>query len=208
MKVEVEGTETYGNESYAELFERTLLQLGLTTRIVAARIVVDMEKPIFLVSVKMRPARKAVKVADICELEERRDGAFLTIKNESYAPALLALLWMKYGRERIEQLTRLEILVHGVKTEEVAVLELDPGEELKKEVLDAVWRLMPEGFKVRHNLFTDTVVTILATEHVMQPEWIALAQKVHRDMEASEGKEGAEETENMENGEDVSSSDV
>jgi putative methanogenesis marker protein 17 len=204
MKVQVEGSEQYGNQSYGELFERILLELGLTNRVVGARIIVDMEKPIFVVSVKMRRARRSVKVADICEIEARSNGSFLTIREESYAPPLLALLWKKYGRERIEQLTRLEILAHGVKPEEVASLELDPGEELKKEVLDAVWRLMPEGFKVRHNLFTDTVVTILATEHVMQPEWIELAQKVHRQME--EAAETAEETE--EEAEDVSSSDV
>jgi putative methanogenesis marker protein 17 len=197
MRVRVEGTEKYGNQAYAELFERILLQLGLTNRVTGARIIVDMEKPIFLVSVKVRRARMAVKVSDICEVEERSNGAFLTIRDESYAPALLALLWKRYGRDRIEQLTRLEILAHGIKPEEAAGLELDPGEELKKEVLDAVWRLLPEGFKVRHNLFTDTVITILATEHVMQPEWIELAEKVHREMEeaAEEQLESPEEEE-------------
>jgi len=185
MNIRVEGTEEFGNEVYAELFERILVDLGLTNRVEVARLVVKPEVPLFLVSIRTRRARTAVKISDISTVEQRQRDTYMMIGDESYAPALLALLWKRFGRERIEQITRLEVLVHGIKQEELEDLELDPGQELKKEVLDAVWRLLPEGFKVRHNILSESVMTVAATEHIMQPEYIALAEKVHREMETA-----------------------
>ncbi|HXZ23791.1 MAG TPA: methanogenesis marker 17 protein [Methanomassiliicoccales archaeon] len=186
MNIKVEGTEQYGNEVYAKLFERILIDLGLTNRVEAARMIIKPEAPLFLVSIRTRQARSTVKVKEITStLEQRGSDSYMVIAEESYAPALLAMLWKRYGRERIEQITRLELLVKGIKVAELEELELNPGHELKKDMLDAVWRLLPEGFKVRHNLFSDTVLTIAATEHVMEPEWIALAEKVHREMETA-----------------------
>jgi len=185
MNIRVEGTEEFGNEVYTELFERILVDLGLTNRVEVARLVVKPEVPLFLVSIRTRQARTAVKVSDISTVEQRQRDTYMMIGDESYAPALLALLWKRFGRERIEQITRLEVLVHGIKQEELEDLELDPGQELKKEVLDAVWRLLPEGFKVRHNILSESVMTVAATEHVMQPEYISLAEKVHREMETA-----------------------
>ena len=147
--------------------------------------VVKPEVPLFLVSIRTRRARTAVKISDISTVEQRQRDTYMMIGDESYAPALLALLWKRFGRERIEQITRLEVLVHGIRQEELEDLELDPGQELKKEVLDAVWRLLPEGFKVRHNILSESVMTVAATEHVMQPEYITLAEKVHREMETA-----------------------
>ncbi len=186
MNIKVEGSERYGNEEYARLFERILIDLGLTNRVEAARMIIKPEAPLFLVSIRTRQARSTVKVKEITStLEQRGADTYMVISEESYAPALLAMLWKMYGRERIEQITRLEILVKGIKVAELEGLELNPGHELKKDVLDAVWRLLPEGFKVRHNLFSDTVLTIAATEHVMEPDWIALAEKVHKEMETA-----------------------
>ena len=185
MNIRVEGTEEFGNEVYAELFERILVDLGLTNRVEVARLVVKPEVPLFLVSIRTRRARTAVKISDISTVEQRQRDTYMMIGDESYAPALLALLWKRFGRERIEQITRLEVLVHGIRQEELEDLELDPGQELKKEVLDAVWRLLPEGFKVRHNILSESVMTVAATEHIMQPEYIALGEKVHREMETA-----------------------
>jgi len=186
MNIKVEGTEQYGNEVYAKLFERILIDLGLTNRVEAARMIIKPEAPLFLVSIRTRQARSTVKIKEITStLEQRGSDSYMVIAEESYAPALLAMLWKRYGRERIEQITRLELLVKGIKVAELEGLELNPGHELKKDMLDAVWRLLPEGFKVRHNLFSDTVLTIAATEHVMEPEWIVLAEKVHHEMETA-----------------------
>jgi len=109
----------------------------------------------------------------------------------------LANLWKRFGRERIEQLSRLEILCHGIGSDHLKSIELDPGQELKKELLDALWRLMPEGFKVHHTLASDTVMTIAATEHIMTDELISSAKQLQGEMESStlSGSDSASEDE-------------
>ena len=182
MNIQVEGSEEYGNAVYVELFERILVDLGLTNRVEGARLLIYPEKHLFIVSVRMRQARTSVKVDEVVDVSDRDGNAFLVIRNESYAPALLALLWKQYGRERIEQLSRLEILAHGIKPNKIESLQISPGEELRKEVLDAIWRLLPEGFKVRHNLFGDDVMTIISTEHTMEDEFLRMGAKAHERM--------------------------
>jgi putative methanogenesis marker protein 17 len=182
MNIQVEGSEEYGNEAYVELFERILIDLGLTNRVEGAKMLVYPEKHLFIVSVRMRQARTSVKVNEVADVSDRAGNAYLVIRNESYAPALLALLWKQFGRERIEQLSRLEILAHGITMDTIEGLQISPGEELRKEVLDAIWRLLPEGFKVRHNLFDDDVMTIISTEHTMEDEFVQMGTKAHERM--------------------------
>lgn len=185
MNISVKGTDEYGNQSYADLFRRILVDLGLANRVEEARIVILPEKPLFLISIRTRKARTTVKLEDIASVEEKDGNTYLNIMNESYAPVLLANLWKRFGRERIEQLARLEILCHGIKPDLLKAIELDPGQELKKELLDALWRLMPEGFKVHHTLSSETVMTIAATEHVMTDEMISMAKQIQGEMETS-----------------------
>ncbi len=185
MNISVKGTDEYGNQSYADLFRRILVDLGLANRVEEARVLILPEKPVFLISIRTRKARTTVKLDDIASVEEKGDNTYLDITNESYAPVLLANLWKRFGRERIEQLSRLEILCHGIKSELLKTIELDPGQELKKELLDALWRFMPEGFKVHHTLSSETVMTIAATEHVMTDEMISMAKQMQGEMETS-----------------------
>jgi len=52
-------------------------------------------------------------VSEIATIEEKEGGTFLSINDENFAPRLLSLLWRTFGRERIEQITRLEIFAKG-----------------------------------------------------------------------------------------------
>jgi len=204
MNIQVEGSEEYGNEVYVELFERILIDLGLTNRVEGAKLLIYPEKHLFIVSVRMRQARTSVKVGEVADVSDREGNAYLVIRNESYAPALLALLWKQFGRERIEQLSRLEILAHGVPPERIEGLLISPGEELRKEVLDAIWRLLPEGFKVRHNLFAENVMTIISTEHTMEEESVRMGEKAHKQMVKGIGlDEGTEVVDDEEEEADV-----
>ena len=183
MKVVVEGPEDYGNESYEELFRRILLDLGLTRMVDSIHMIIRPEDSFFLVSIKVRKVTGAKSVTEVAKVEQRPEGSMLTITNENYAPALLALLWRDYGRQRVEQLTRYELMIKGAKEEDVSAKFLDPGEELKQKVLDAVWRLLPEGLKARHNIYSEGVLTIASTEHEMREDWKELAERIHQEME-------------------------
>ncbi len=175
--------ETFGTESYERLFRQILLDLGITRLVERFQLYIKPEEPVFIISIRTGRARSAIKVSDIASVDSRPTGAYLTINEESYAPTLLSRLWQKYGRERVEQMTRFEIMIRGADADEVSDMELDPGEELKKKLLDAVWRLLPEGFKVRQDLLSERAMTIVATEHAMRKEWMDKAIELHRGME-------------------------
>ena len=185
MEIIAEGPESYANDSYTQLLERTLVDMGITTSIERVRLIIHPSEPLFIISIRTRKAGGSRMVSDIATIEEKEGGTFLTIVDENFAPRLLSLLWRVFGRERIEQITRLEILAKGVTVTEIESLKLDPEEELKKKLLDAVWRLLPEGFKVRHEVASETAMTITATERTLTPEQIALGVATQKEMEAS-----------------------
>lgn len=177
-----EHDESFAYQNFDTIFRQLMQELGVSRMVENFRINADPDAPYFLISLRLGRARTSVKVTDMAMLDEHTGGTKLTITDESWAPALLTKLWQTYGRDRVEQLTRFELVVRNTTTEEISKIELDPGEELRTKVLDAVWRLFPEGFKVRHNIVDDKVLTIIGTEHDMRPEWIEAANELHRQM--------------------------
>lgn len=184
MEIIVEGPESFANDSYTQLLERTLVDMGITTSIDKVKLIIRPAEPLFIVSIRTRKAGGSRLVSEISTIEEKEGGTFISINDENYAPRLISLLWRTFGRERVEQITRLEILAKGTTAKEIETLRLDPEEELKKKLLDAVWRLLPEGFKVRHEVASETAMTITATERTLTPEQIALGMATQKEMEA------------------------
>jgi len=178
--------ESFAYDNFESIFRQVLQELGIARSVLAYRIVADPVAPYFLISIRLGRARSAVRVSDMAQLNPQAAGTAITITDEGWAPALLNKLWQRYGRDRVEQLTRFEMLVRGVGVDELACLELDPGEELKSKVLDAVWRIFPEGFTVRYQIADDDAMTIIGTEHDMNPKWIDIAKIVHGEMSAKE----------------------
>jgi putative methanogenesis marker protein 17 len=178
--------ESFAYQNFDTIFAQLLQELGVSRSVEVYKIMADPDEPYFLISMKLGRARSAIKVSDMAQVNEHSGGAAITITDEGWAPALLTKLWQKYGRDRVDQLTRFEMLVHGATTEELAELELDPGEELKTKLLDAVWRLFPEGFKVRYEIADDKAMTIIGTEHDMKQKWVDLAKSVQKEMRVAE----------------------
>jgi len=182
VEFELEGTEQYALESYQWMLERILMEMGISTMVERVRFVIRPDQTLFIISMRIKQSGSKRPVYDIAEMESQEGGTFITIKDESYAPRLLSSLWKLYGRERVQQLTRLEIFVEGVPVEDLSDMKLDPEEEVRSQLLDAMWRLLPEGLKVRNEYYNDNVMTIVATEHGMTVDFIAEAQKVHANM--------------------------
>jgi len=182
VEFELEGTEQYALDSYQWLLERILMDMSISNMVERARLIIRPDQTLFIVSLKVKHSSGKRPVNDIAELVGQEGGTFLTIKDEAFAPRLLATLWRLYGRERVQQLTRLEIFVEGVPVNEVSDLSLDPEEEVRSQLLDAMWRLLPEGLKVRNEIYTDDVMTIVATEHGMTVDFLEEAKKVHKNM--------------------------
>lgn len=180
--------ESFAYQNFDAIFKQTLQDLGVNRSVEHYRIIANAGAPFFIISIKFGRARSAIKVPDMAQLNDHTGGTAITIIDENWAPALLTKLWQNYGRDRVEQLTRHEILVHGATMEEVERMELDPGEELRVKLLDAVWRVFPEGFTVRYDIVDDKAMTIIGTEHDMKEEWIDIARTVHGEVRGKEGQ--------------------
>lgn len=179
MNVEVIGTEEYASESYKMLFETIMNDVGKAILVDKAVIVLKPEVPLFIFSVRFVNEPVFKSIADAASLRQEGKETHLTISDEKYAPEILSQLWKEYGRNRVEQQTRFDLTVIGGDEEKISGLQISSSEETKKEIVGALWRVIPEGIKVRHNISDGAAITIVATEEIMKPEMIEEARKVH-----------------------------
>ncbi len=184
MRLTVEGTDDYGTAAYEELFRRILADMGKSRAIEHARLVLRPDEPLFIYSVRLRARPERLMMKDVSEYREEGNDVHLSISDERYAPSILSKLWTLYGRDSVDQRTRFEMIVKGADTEELDNIEVVSGDKVKNEMIDALWRTLPEGMKSRYHVSSPQTVTILATEGILQPEMKEEARRLHAEMEA------------------------
>lgn len=185
MDITVHGSDPFGNEGYRVLFENIMNDLGEALAIEKAELVLKAEVPLFIFSVRLRSEPVSKTIADVSSLREDGLGVHITITDERYAPEILSAMWSKYGRNSVDQQTRFDMSVSNADIDTVSKTVIASGEEALKEIIGSVWRSMPEGIKVRHVFITGTVVTVVATEEIMKPEYLKEGQDVHTMMGGS-----------------------
>jgi putative methanogenesis marker protein 17 len=189
MKVVVEGTEEWGSTTYGALFETIMADVGKSVLIDTAVLVLKPDVPLFVFSVKLKSEPVSKTVADVASIREENGEVHISITEERYAPEILAQVWKKYGRSNVDQQTRFDMDVHHADSKIIGDMVISSGEDVKRDVIGAVWRAMPEGIKARHSFTDGTVITIMATEEIIRAEMLDEALKVHKrtmEMEASE----------------------
>lgn len=182
MNTEVVGTDSYGNEAYKTLYETIMFDAGKSVLIEKTKLVLKPEVPLFIFSVRLINEPTQKHISDAASVRQEGRDVFLTISDERYAPDILAKLWAKYGRSNVDQQTRFDLAIAKAKEEDVSSMPISSGEEVKKEIIGAIWRAMPEGIKARHNISEKNVITIVATEEKMTPEFIEEGMQVHKSM--------------------------
>jgi putative methanogenesis marker protein 17 len=180
MKIVVESGEEYGNESYTRICNDVLRDVGIKRSIESIYFYGEQEKLLFIFSLRIGMQPKPIRVKDFTE----KKGAILNIKEEQFSPNLLRLLWQKYGREGVEQLSRLEIDLKGINFDEISDLVVyDPKEDLKSKIFDAMGRILPEGARIKHLLSSGDVITLIASEDPIKEEWIKRAEEIKERVE-------------------------
>ena len=56
MDITVEGPESFANDSYSQLLERTLVDMGITTSIEKVKMIIRPSEPLFIISIRTRKA--------------------------------------------------------------------------------------------------------------------------------------------------------
>ncbi|MGI6008631.1 MAG: methanogenesis marker 17 protein [Methanomethylophilus sp.] len=177
----VNGTDEYGNSRYKSLYEEIMYDVGKLTAIDSSYLLLRPEEPLFIVSVKLRAKPSAKKIGDVAATRAERGNVYISIRDEMYAPGMLRKLWEVYGRDHVQQTDRLDITVEGPDTsDEVDAIPVESTEQPIQDILGSLARVLPEGIRNRRVLTGSNTVTIMATEEIVKPEQIQLAEKIHQ----------------------------
>jgi putative methanogenesis marker protein 17 len=182
MDIEVESTEQYGIDSYKALFEEIMSDIGKAALIDKAKLVLDPHRPLFIFSIRLKAEPASKKIGDVANIRSEGDNVHITTTDERYAPDILSQLWKVYGRGAVIQQTRFDMDVKGAKGDAVSSMIIASGEESMKEIVGSLWRTMPEGIKNRHTYIDGPVVTVVATEEILQKDMLEDGLKVHKEM--------------------------
>ncbi len=176
----VNGTDEYGNDRYRSLYEEIMYDVGKLTAIEGSYLLLRPEDPLFIVSVRLRSKPAAKSIGDVAMTRAERGMVYISIRDEMYAPGMLKKLWDTYGRDRVQQTDRLDITVEGPDTSaEVDALPVESAEQPIQDILGALARVLPEGIRNRRVISGSSTVTVMATEEIVQPDQIAMAEKIH-----------------------------
>ena len=182
MDVEIISEEVYGNDSYKGLFEEIMSDIGKAFHVEKALLVLQPSIPFFTFSIKLKTEPSNKTISDVANIRIEADSIFITITDERYAPEIERELWAKYGRENVDQQTRFDISVRGAIMDDISKIIIASGEGYLKEMIGAIWRVMPEGIKVRHTFIDGTVITVVATEEIFSQEMLADGLEYHKKM--------------------------
>ncbi|MGB9938056.1 MAG: methanogenesis marker 17 protein [Methanobacterium sp.] len=170
----VECYDPQGAEVYEMIIRQILQDVQISRSIKNMNVFVDPREPVFIISVKLEKAAPPITVNDFTEYEYNKDenSTFIRIKDETYLPELLQKLWEEEGREKIQQPSRFEIIINDPKVELEGMVIHDPKDDLKKKIYDAIFRIIPEGFKVVHQVSKENIISMLCSDEVIKDEWI------------------------------------
>ncbi len=181
---EVVGTDEFGNEQYRALYEEIMGDVGKLAAVDRSYLVLKPTVPLFIISLKMKARPAAKTLGTVASTRSEKDTVYVSITDELYAPGILTALWNRYGRDNVQQSDRLDISVVGAESSfEVDDIVVESDEQPIQEILGALFRVLPEGIRVRRTFFDGDVVTIVATEERMMQEYLEEGMKVHEDMQ-------------------------
>ena len=178
--MKVECYDKNGAEVYDMIIRHILQEVQVTRSIGDLRVYVDPREPLFIIVVRLEKASKPVVIEDFTEYEFNKAGneMFIKIKDETYLPELLEKLWEMEGRNKIHQPNRFEVIIDDPTKDLEGLIIRDPQEDLKKKVYDAIFRIIPEGFRVIDHRSEDNIIALTCTDEMMKDEWIKKTEEI------------------------------
>jgi putative methanogenesis marker protein 17 len=178
--MKVECYDENGAEVYDMIVRHILQEVQVSQSIGDLRVYVDPREPVFIIVVRLEKASKPVVIEDFTEYEFNKAGneMFIKIKDETYLPELLEKLWELEGRNKIHQPNRFEVIIDDPTKDLEGLVIRDPQEDLKKKVYDAIFRIIPEGFRVIDHRSEGNIIALTCTDEMMKDEWIKKTEEI------------------------------
>ena len=164
MQVEAKGGTDSENEQFKKLTEDTFKDLSLGKKLEKVLIVSDIGIPVIYVACKFKRDVQPITLADIARIREQGTETRIQITNERYYDEVMNILGTRFGRENVVQDERNILFLKGVghKLEDITVYDFT--EEIREHIIDALWHILPEGFKVRSFTHFDDGFIVTATD--------------------------------------------
>ncbi|RXE55705.1 hypothetical protein ABH15_05545 [Methanoculleus taiwanensis] len=167
---EVECSDRRGGEAYKRIAADVLQDLDLIKVIEKLHIFIDPKVPIFVAAGTIRHLPRQVRLHDFANINVQEGKAVLDISDETYLAPLLTLLWVRFGKEHVEQPDRFTIVLpaEGFQKENIEDLVVaDPSASIHQDVIYALQYIAPEGFKVRRQYVKSTKFYYVASEDTL-----------------------------------------
>lgn len=173
----VESNDPDGAEVYDMIIRQIFQDLVLPPSIADMRAYVNPNEVVFMIAIKMRKTSQHISLNEVANVsyDNIEDETTIQINNENFLPNILRKLWFELGRENVHQPSRYIIKLDGNQNVGDLVID-DPYKNLKRRVYDAIFRIVPEGFKIMKDLSRDDIVAVVATDELIKDEWVEKAQ--------------------------------
>ncbi|WP_407413042.1 methanogenesis marker 17 protein [Methanobrevibacter sp.] len=175
----VECYDERGAEVYEIIIKQIFQDLVLGSSVDDLKAYVNPDDPVFVLAIKMRKTSDVVLFGEVASLtyDKANDKTMILIDNENYLPNILRELWKRFSRDEIYQPNRYQLEINGDHTDFESLVVDDPHSNLQRRIYDAVFRILPEGFKIIKDMSTEDIVAVVATDELIKDEWIEKAHE-------------------------------
>ena len=186
----VECYDETGAEVYDMVVRQILQDLQITRAVKDLSVYIDPREPLFIIVIIYEKTAPPVGLLDIAEyeLDRQANEVFLKIKDETYLPELLSLLWELEGRNKVHQSSRYEVIIDDPETNIKDLIIYNPEENLRKKIYDALFRIIPEGFRVVDHYSENSLIALTASDETIREEWLQKTRKMIEDLKKNQSR--------------------
>ncbi|MDD3754389.1 MAG: methanogenesis marker 17 protein [Methanobacterium sp.] len=182
--MQVECHDESGQKVYDMILRQILQDVQIVRAVKDVRIFIDPRQPVFIIALQYQKTSPPILLEDFTEYEydPEANETFIRIKDEKYLPELLKKLWEVEGRNKIHQPSRFEVILDDPQVKLEGLVVHDPEEDLKKKIYDAIFRIIPEGFRVVEHYSQDNLIVLTCSDEYIKEEYLEKTREIIKEM--------------------------
>ena len=170
----VESNDKEGAEVYEMIIKQIFQDIQLSPSVKDLRAYVNPDEVVFIMAVLMNKTTSSSSLSDFAQIKflKTDNQTRIEIKDENQLPNILNVLWKVKGRENVHQPDRFSILLDGNHNDLNDLIVDDPHLNLQKRIYDAIYRIVPEGFKNIKDISQGEIIAVVATDELIKDAWL------------------------------------
>ncbi|MCC7553780.1 MAG: methanogenesis marker 17 protein [Methanobacteriaceae archaeon] len=175
----VECYDEKGAEVYDMIIRQIFQDLILGPSVDDLRAFADPDQVVFILAIKMKKTAGNIFMHDAASLnyDKAENKTIITVDNENFLPNILKKLWKNFSRDEIYQPDRFTIILDGDQMNINDLIIDNSQANLRRRLYDAVFRILPEGFRIIKDLSKGDIIAVIATDELIMDSWIEKANE-------------------------------